>query len=129
LKEHYRGQESVLRDQFIWMRVFLKRTETIPDEEKQKIEEVLTMLGLEQLWDESPLVQAERAKAEAKGKAEGLEVSRSIALTAVNLRFPRLMDLAQRKLSTIMQLSELRVLVEQIIAAPDEQTARELLLS
>jgi sensor domain CHASE-containing protein len=51
---------------------------TEQDEEKQKIEEVLTLLGLEQLWDESPLVQAERAKAEAKGKAEGLEVLRSI---------------------------------------------------
>jgi hypothetical protein len=145
LKEYYRGQESVLRDQFTWMRVFLKRTKTIDDEEKQKIEEVLDMLGLEQLWDESPLVQAERAKSRAEGEAkgfakgkaegkaeglaEGLEVSRSLALTVVNLRFPALMELAHRKLATITQLSELRALVDQIIAAPDEQTVRELLLS
>jgi hypothetical protein len=134
LKEYYRGQESVLRDQFTWMRVFLERTNTIDDEEKQKIEEVLDMLGLEQLWDESPLVQAERAKAEVKGEARGfakgsLETSRSLVKTLVNVRFPALTNLAHQKMALMTQPEAFRTLMAQIIVAPDEQTARELLLS
>jgi len=134
LKEYYRGQQSALREQFIWMSVFLDRTNTITDEEKQKIEEVLTMLGLNQLWDESPKVQRERARAmaegEAKGFAEGsLETSRSLVETAVNVRFPALTDLAHQKVAAMTQPEALRTLLAQIVAAPDEQTARALLLS
>ena len=137
LKEYYRGQESVLRDQFTWMRVFLERTNTIDDEEKQKIEEVLDMLGLEQLWDESPLVQAERARAEAKGEAKGeargfakgsLETSRSLVETLVNVRFPTLTNLAHQKVASITQPEDLRILLAQIATASNEASAREFLL-
>jgi hypothetical protein len=121
LKEYYRDQPSVLRDQFTWMRVFLKRTKTIEDEEKQKIEEVLDMLGLEQLWDESPLVLAERAKGEAKG----FELS---VLTVVNVRFPALIDLAHQKVATMTQIEDLRTLLAQVAVAPNEAAAREFLL-
>jgi hypothetical protein len=125
LKAYYRGQESTLRDQFVWMRVFLKRTKTITDEEKQRIEEVLTMLGLDQLWDESPLVQAERAKARAEGS---LEMSRSLVETAVNARFPALSNLAHQKVAAMTEPEALRILLAQIVVAPDEQNVRALLL-
>jgi predicted transposase YdaD len=149
LKEYYRGQESALRDQFIWMSVFLDRTNTIPDEEKRKIEEVLAMLGLEQLWDESPKVQRERARARAEGLAEGkaeglaeglaegkakglaegsLETSRSLVEMTVNVRFPALTNLAHQKVVAMTQPEALRTLLAQVVVAPDEQTARELLL-
>jgi hypothetical protein len=125
MKEYYRGQESVLRDQFTWMRVFLKRTKTIDDEEKQKIEEVLDMLGLEQLWDESPLVQAERARAEAKGS---LKTSRSLVEALVNVRFPALTNLAHQKVASMTQPEDLRTLLTQIGVVPNEAAAREFLL-
>jgi hypothetical protein len=125
LKEYYRDQPSVLRDQFTWMRVFLKRTKTIEDEEKQKIEEVLDMLGLEQLWDESPIVQAERARARAEGSLETLRFS---VETVVNVRFPALADLVHQRVAAMTQIEDLRTLLAQVAVAPNEAAAREFLL-
>jgi hypothetical protein len=49
------------------------------------------MLGLNQLWDESPKVQHERARARIEGRAEGLTEGLEISVeTAVNVRFPAL---------------------------------------
>lgn len=79
------------------------------------------MLGLEQLWDESPLVQAERAQA-------SLETSRSLVETLVNVRFPALTNLAHQKVASMTQLEALRTLLAQIGVAPNEAAAREFLL-
>jgi flagellar biosynthesis/type III secretory pathway protein FliH len=91
---------------------------------------------LEELWEESPRVQRERARAWAEGyaeglakaKAEGLGTVRSMVLTVVSVRFLALMDIAHKKVSMIMHFEELLMLTEKIIAAPDEETVRALLL-
>jgi hypothetical protein len=69
LTAHYGENTDDLKDQFTWMRVFFEKTTTITPEEKQKIWEVFIMLGLDKLLDESPWIQQERAKSEAKGEA------------------------------------------------------------
>jgi predicted transposase YdaD len=137
MKAYYGEQETVLADQFAWMRVFFRRTTTITPEEKQKIEEVFKMLGLEKIWDESPLIQEERAHARAEGKMEGiaegesrgqLEGLRLSVEMVVNARFPSLTNLARLKVASIMQIETLSMLLKQITTAPNEETARWLLL-
>jgi hypothetical protein len=70
-------------------------------------------------------VQAERAKARAEGS---LEMSRSLVETAVNARFPALSNLAHQKVAAMTEPEALRILLAQIVVAPDEQNVRALLL-
>jgi len=83
------------------------------------------MSSLEELWDTSPLVQAEKAKARAEGC---LKVSRSFVETVVNVRYPALTNLAHQKVVSMTQPEDLRTLLAQIAVAPNEATAREFLL-
>ena len=78
------------------------------------------MLGLEQLWDESPLVQAERERA-------SLDTSRSLVETLVNARFPALTNLAHQKVASMTQPEAFHTLLAQIAVAPNEAAAREFL--
>src|SRR5437660_158680 len=101
--------------------------------EKQKIKEVLKMYGLDRLWEENPRVQqtfaAGKAEGEAKGKAEGqLEGLRSSVEMVTNARFPSLTDLAHQKVASITETEALSMLLKQITTAPNEETARRLLL-
>jgi predicted transposase YdaD len=133
MKTFYQGQDAVFRDQIVWTKVFLDGNKTLTLEERQKIEEVLVMYGLDRLWEENPRVQQTFAAGEAKGKAEGkaegqLEGLRSSVERVVNIRFPSLTELAHRKVASIMQPEALNILLEQFVAAPNEEAARRLLL-
>jgi hypothetical protein len=130
---HYGRDSDDLKEQLTWMRTFLKETTTITPEEKQKIWEVFKMLGLDKLLDESPWIQRERAKSEAKGEAKGkaeerLNTSRNLVAQLVNARFPALTDLAHQKVASMTQPEALSALLIQIGTAPNEETARRLLL-
>jgi len=97
--------------------------------EREKIEEVFKMYGLERLLYEDPRVQRAMAESEAKGEAKGqLEGLRSSVEMAVSARFPSLTDLAHQKVSSLVHPDALRTLVIQVATAPDEETARRLLL-
>src|SRR5207248_494155 len=69
---------------------------------------------------------------EAKGLAEGLAegeakgLQEALAIT-VELRFPTLLDLAQRKAEHVKQPEVLRFAVRAIKTAPNEEAARALL--
>jgi hypothetical protein len=125
MKAFYQGQDTVFRDQIVWMDVFLDGPNKITPEEKQKIKEVLIMYGLDRLWDENPRVQQDRVLAEAKGQ---LKEARSLVETLVNARFPALTDLAHQKVASTAQLEALHTLLAQIGTAPNEEIARRLLL-
>lgn len=140
LTELYREDEVTLAQQIIWMELLLERTDTVPRSEKQGIKEELKVY--DPLWEENPKIRSIRAESkaeglvegeargeargEAKGKAEGLQIA---LVSAVEVRFPELTELAQQKVGRINDMSKLTMLLQHVITAPDEHTARWLLSS
>ena len=80
------------------------------------------------LLENDPWVLEKVAEGIAEGEARGeLKALRSMLREVVRQRFPRLEDLAERIAREIEQPVPLNVLLVQLIAAQDEQTARSLL--
>ena len=65
LTELYREDEVKLSQQLIWMEVLLARTDMVPQVEKHKIQERLSMY--DQLWEENPKIRKIRAESKAEG--------------------------------------------------------------
>ena len=143
----YREDNVTLAQQIIWMQIFLERTDTVPQPEKYKIQERLSMY--DQLWEESPKIQKIRAESEAKGEARGeakgeargeakgfvegevqgrVEALQSALITSIELRFPNLSALAEKQVKNIKKPDMLDLLFRQITLAPDERTARTMLM-
>ncbi len=81
------------------------------------------------LWDQSPIIQQMKASSKAEGKAEGkLEALQERVVNTVQLRFPALVALARQKVAQVDKLELLKKLHDQIILAPDETSARLLLM-
>lgn len=120
----YREDELTLSQQLVWMQLLLARTDTISPEEKNKIQEQLSMY--DRLWEDNPKVK----KTLAKGKAEGeITTLQRTLVRIVSLRFPALTELVQQRVKQLNKPEELDQLVEQVVMAPDEATTRSLLLS
>lgn len=84
------------------------------------------------LLEEDPYIQKIRAKrlaeGEAKGEARGEVIaSQKMVLEFVEGRFPSLTELARERVHKIKTTEALRQLARQIAAAPDENTARQIL--
>src|SRR5436309_2778375 len=133
LAELYREDETTLAQQYAWIKLLLERSGTVPLEEKSKIMEVLNMF--DHLWNESPMVKKMKEESEARGvaigeargKAEGaLQVSREILINLVKARFPSLADLAQQKAAQMSNVEAIKLLMQQIATANDENIARRL---
>jgi septum formation topological specificity factor MinE len=77
-------------------------------------------------WEESSIIQHERAIGKVEGEVEGL---RNGILDVVVARFPHLADLARQKVNQINDERKLRNLLVQISIAQDEAAARSLLAS
>jgi len=123
LVEFYREDHVALSRLFVWMEIFLNRTDTVSDVEKSKILEGLNMY--DRLWEENPRVQQIRAESKAEGKAEGeLQASQQLVVDIIEARFPNLIELARQRVGQITRLGDLRQLAKQIAAAPDEGMAR-----
>ncbi len=71
-------------------------------------------------WDESPIIQHERAVGEAK-------VLREMVVDVVRLRFPALTELVKKKVTWVDKPEVLKKLHEQAVLAPDEASIRQLL--
>lgn len=126
----YREDEVTLSQQFVWMEILLKQTDTIPPQEKNKIQEQLKMY--DQLWEDHPKVKKIRAESEAKGRAEGeaqgeIRALQSALITIVQTRFPALTVLAQQQIAQINEPSVLNFLIQHVITAPEEEMVRWLL--
>jgi hypothetical protein len=88
------------------------------------------------MWDDlmekDPKMRKIRKESEAKGRAKGrteglVEGLRQAVITAIRLRFPHLIELAQQRVTQINKPDKLNLLLDQIADAPDEDAARLLL--
>lgn len=102
------------------MNLLLERTDTISQEEKQKIQERLKMY--DPLWEDHPKVK----KIRAESRNEALQ---SAVVTIVKARFPELAEYAQQQVTRFKDPGALDLLVQKISTAPDEAIVRWLLSS
>lgn len=144
--QYYQDDTNKLIQELFWMGIILRRADFLPLEDKQTIEERLTMF--DDLIENDPKMKkirkdceikgrAEgeakgRAEGEAKGEARGRAAGRAEGLQvavmiAVELRFPPLAELAQQKVPQVKKAEVLDLLLQDIKEAPDERVARMLL--
>lgn len=122
--EYYQGDETELSQQLLWFKIFLARTDTIPEEEKKKVEERLDVF--EQLLEESSYVQKQRAIGEAKGEAKTL---RKMLVKIVTARYPALTELAQEYVDHIQRIETLDELITTLSSGGLDEGRVRLLLS
>jgi len=115
----YREDELTLSQQLVWTQLLLARSDTISPEEKNKIQEQLSMY--DRLWEDNPKVKKTIAK-------EKITTLQRTLVRIVSLRFPALTELVQERVKQLNNPEELDQLVEQAVMASDEATARSLLL-
>ena len=143
--EYYKGDDTKLAQEFRWMGIVLRRAK-MPRRDKHKIEERLTMW--DDLFERDPKMRKMRKESEEKGLAEGkaqglaegkaqglaegkaqglTEGLQTAVITAIELRFPPLTEIAQERIAQVKKPETLNVLLNQIRVVPDEATARMLL--
>jgi flagellar biosynthesis/type III secretory pathway protein FliH len=139
--EYYEGNETKLAEEFRWFGIVLRRAK-ISRRVKRQIEEQLNMW--DDLFERDPKMRKIRKESEAKGLAEGkaqglaeglaegkaqglAEGLQTAVITAIEIRFPPLAELAQERIPQIKRPETLNVLLNQIRTVPDEATARMLL--
>jgi hypothetical protein len=138
LAELYYEDEVSLSQQFVWMNLLLERTDTITQEEKQKMKERLKMY--DPLWEEHPKVKKIRAESRAEGEAIGIaegealgivkgeiQASQRLLVSIVKARFPELAEFAQQQVTKFNDPGALDLLVQKVSTAPDEAMVRWLL--
>jgi hypothetical protein len=119
----YQNDEATLSRYYSWMRVFLDCNDTIAQVIKEEIDRKLSTY--DHLWDENPRVQHDRAVSKAEGEVIGIAKSkREDIVIYVEAHFPALAELAQQRVARLDSAEKLTQLFRQLIAAPDEATAR-----
>ena len=118
----YQADAVTLAEQFVWMSLLLERTDTILPQEKSEIERQLHMY--DQLWEESPRIQQERARSRAEGE---LQAARTMFVNIVSARYPSLTELAKQQATQIDSPAALNILAQKVVTAPDEDAVRWLL--
>jgi hypothetical protein len=114
---------------------FLLRSPTLSKGSKHKVEEFLFMqYGRDRLIETIPAVIDLVAKGKMEGRIEGeiegeTKGARQMVVKVVQMRFPALLTLAQRRVEEMADPTLLQKLVLDIVAAPDKETVRHLLLS
>jgi len=117
--EWYRNDQPRLARELRWMGIMLRRANIVPLEDKQILERRLSMY--DDLMEKDPKMRKIRAESEAKG-------FRIAIVTLVKGRFPSLTELAQQRVKQVTMPDDLRALLEKIISASDEATARRILV-
>jgi predicted transposase YdaD len=128
--EYYQHDQTKLAERLLWFGTFLKRSDTVSEEVKRKVQDRLDMF--EQLLEQNDFVQKQRAlgeaRGEARGKAEGeLQALRGVLLNIVQTRFPKLVEVARKRVDQTGQAATLNQLISSLVIAPDEGHARLLL--
>ena len=128
LIEYYKHDDTKLARELRWLGILLRRTETVPLDDKRKVQERLDMW--DSLTEQDPKMKQIRAQSKAEGKAEGeLKASQGMVLALIDVRFPSLVELAKRHVKQVKDPETLTQLAKQIAIAPDEDTARSILVS
>lgn len=154
MRTYYKGDDTRLRRELLCFRTLLQRATTVKLEDKQQLEERLSMFN--DLFEDDPFIQQKRAegraeglakglaegeaKGEAKGLAKGLAEGeargeakgetrglQTAVVTIIEGRFPSLVPLAQQKVKRVNKPELLHILLRQVAAANDEGMARVLL--
>jgi len=103
------------------------RSKMMSDQEKLEIEEELHMqYHFDEFIDENPVVLERVARSEARGKIEGLQES-ILSILAVRFSVLAAIPQTQQALAHIQDIETLKQLQQELILAPDEQSARALL--
>ena len=136
--EYYKGNDTKLAQELRWMGIVVRRVNTMSRAAKREIQERLNMW--DDLMEKDPKMRKIRKESEAKGRTEGLkegvekvlkegmaEGLRNAIVTAVNVRFPDLTEVAQQTVAQINKPEKLNLLMSQLLKAPDEDAARLLL--
>jgi hypothetical protein len=138
MAEYYKGNDYRLSGELIRFSLLLRRAVKIPPEEKQQVEEKLSMWDnlmaqdpkIQQMRAESELIGEARglaqgeAQGEAKGLAQGVAAMQGAVLDTLKKRFPHLAETATADIEHITSLDALRPLIAEIIVARDEAVAR-----
>jgi hypothetical protein len=118
--------QRVLSERFLWMEVLLHRTDTIDALEKVEIQRKINMY--EFLLESNPRIKRIRLEAKEEGEVKGeVKAMRQSLIDVVEIRFPALTELATQRAKEMSNLEELRQLMRQATAAPDEATVRRIL--
>jgi hypothetical protein len=134
MAELYRHDQGTLSQQLIWMQLLLERTDTVPDLEKEKIEDMLNFF--EELWETSPRVQRMREAMREQYHMQGLQEGRQegellalqrILVNTIRARYPDLAEFAQQQASHLNKPDALELLIQKVMTAPDASTTRWLL--
>ena len=104
--QYYGDDERKLARRIFWLQLFLRRSEMITREDKNKVQERLDVF--DQLLEEDEYIQQQRALGRDEGKAEEAQ---QILLNLVSRRFPALVKLAQQKAERTSQLAELNKII------------------
>jgi hypothetical protein len=127
LEQLYRDDQVTLTKLFIWMQVFLDRTDTVSLEARKAVYKKLSTYN--HLWAENPTIKQMLAEREVKARAEGeikgeIKGERKAIITIIQARFPALLELAQECIEQIDSGEKLMQLTAQLATAPDEAAAR-----
>ncbi len=122
--QYYGDDERKLARRIFWLQLFLRRSEMITPEDKNKVQERLDVF--DQLLEEDEYIQQQRALGRDEGKAEEAQ---QILLNLVSRRFPALVKLAQQKAEHTSQLAELNKIIDSVADTFDEATAKAILSS
>lgn len=126
LIEHFKHDETKLAYRLLWFGTFLRRTDMVTLQDKEKVGERLDTF--ENLLEQDEFVKKQRVLGEMKGKAEGkVEEAQGVLVKVVSLRFPSLANLARQRVTHMQQLEALDELIGRAILASDEATVRTLL--
>jgi hypothetical protein len=83
----------------------------------------------EQLFNESPTIQKIREQYLVKGRQEGLLALQDLLVTNVQARYPDLTELARASAGRSNELNALKLLIGQVMTAPNADAVRGLLKS
>jgi len=128
MHEHYDKQDFI--NHLTWFKCLMDRTQTMSDEEKQTIREVLQVqYQIDSLIRENPTIMAIAAESEAKGKAEGeIRGLQEAILDLASDRFPALVvSQVQQTITPAQDAEQLRKFNRQLARVSDEQEVRALL--
>jgi predicted transposase YdaD len=142
-RDFFAGHESQLCEHFLWFDAFLRRTTLVNEEDKRRVQDVM-LNDYHGLLDEGYFVQLRREEGRQEGREEGLaegiakgrqegreeglvEGLQEALLTATELRFPTLVELAQQRVKRASKPEDLRFALRGVKVAPSEEAARMLL--
>ena len=134
LIEVHQKDETQLGQRLLWFQIFLHRTTTISNQEKEKVQERLDTFR--KLFEEDPFVQSFGSRKKEEGKLEGklegkiegqVESARDFLLDFLNTRFPVLGREMQPRIQRVNNAQKLKEAFTSVVLAADEKVARSIL--